>query len=86
MNASSTVQLSVNDFAKLVQNRRDLYEAVLRSGYYLPKFKSTMITEEYMHNVITAKTFCTKFSEVTMFTVRGSHGRHWGSALSTRSP
>ena len=66
MNSSSTVQLSVNDFAKLVQNRRDLYEAVLRSGYYLPKFKSTMITEEYMHNVITGKAFCPKFSEVKM--------------------
>jgi hypothetical protein len=29
MNASSTVQLSVNDFAKLVQNRRDFNEALI---------------------------------------------------------
>jgi hypothetical protein len=42
----STVSMTVNEFSKLVQNRRDLYEALLRNGYYLPKFKTTMITEE----------------------------------------
>ena len=62
----STVSMTVNEFSKLVQNRRDLYEALLRNGYYLPKFKTTMITEEYMRNVITGKAFCPKYSDIKM--------------------
>ena len=62
----STVSMSVNEFSKLVQNRRDLYEALLRSGCYLPKFKTTMITEECMRNVIAGKAFCPKYKDIKM--------------------
>lgn len=62
----TTVSMTVNEFSKLVQNRRDLYEALLRNGYYLPKFKTTMITEEYMRNVITGKAFCPKYADIKM--------------------
>ena len=62
----STVSMTVNEFSKLVQNRHDLYEALLRNGYYLPKFKTTMITEEYMRNVITGKAFCPKYADIKM--------------------
>ena len=63
MEAINTVSITVNDFAKVVQNRKDLYEAVLRNGFYLPKLKSNMITEEYLRNVISGKAFCLKHSE-----------------------
>ena len=59
--APNMVKLTVGDFSKLVQNRRDLYEAMIRNGYYLPKFKTTMITEEYMRNVMSGKTFCPRY-------------------------
>jgi len=64
--APNMVKLTVGDFSKLVQNRRDLYEAMIRNGYYLPKFKTTMITEEYMRNVMSGKTFCPKFEDIKM--------------------
>ena len=36
----------------------------MRNGFYLPKFKSTMITEEYIRSVITGRTYCPKFQEI----------------------
>ena len=63
---SSKVHMTVEEFSKLVQNRRDLYEAVVRNGFYLPKIKSTMITEEYMRNVISGRAFCPRFEDVKM--------------------
>ena len=32
----------------------------------MPKFKTTMITEDYMRNVISGKAFCPKFEEIKM--------------------
>jgi hypothetical protein len=66
MKALSIVQLSVVEFFKLVQNHRDLYEAIFRNGYYLPKLKSTMITEKYMRKVVSGKAYCLKYTEVKM--------------------
>jgi len=62
----NTKKMTVDEFSRLIQNRRDLSEAVVRNGYYLPKIKTTMITEDYMRNVITGKAFCPKYSEVKM--------------------
>ena len=62
----NTKKLTVDEFSRLIQNRRDLYEAVVRNGYYLPKLKTTMITEDYMRNVISGKAFCPKYAEIKM--------------------
>ena len=64
MHSSNQVQITVNEFNAVVKNRRDLYEAVVRNGYYLPKYKSSMVTEDYMRNVFMGKEFCLKYSEV----------------------
>jgi hypothetical protein len=61
METTTTTKMTVDEFAKLIQNRKDLYEAVLRNGFYLPKIKSSMVTEEYMRNVLTGKAFCPKY-------------------------
>ena len=63
---SSKVKMTVDEFSRVVANRRDLYEACVRNGYYLPKIKSTMVTEEYMRNVISGKAFCPKFEDIKM--------------------
>ena len=60
----NTKKLTVDEFSRLIQNCRDLYEAVVRNGYYLPKLKTTMITEDYMRNVISGKAFCPKYAEI----------------------
>ena len=62
----NTKKLTVDEFSRLIQNRWDLYEAVVRNGYYLLKIKTTMITEDYMRNVISGKAFCPKFAEIKM--------------------
>jgi len=59
-------KLSVNEFAKYIQNRRDLYEAVQRNDYYLPKYKCGMITEAYLIGVLKGTLFCPKVTEVKM--------------------
>ena len=52
MQARTTTTLTVDDFSKYIQNKRDLYEACERNGFYLPRLKTTMVNEEYMPNVI----------------------------------
>ena len=62
----SVAKVTVDEFSKIIQNRRDLYEAVLRNEWYLPRFKISMITELYLRNVLTGKTYCPKFSDVKL--------------------
>jgi hypothetical protein len=40
--------MTLDDFSKYIQNKRDLYEACKCNGYYLPAKKTTMATEEFM--------------------------------------
>jgi hypothetical protein len=63
---SSKVKMTVDEFSKVVANRRDLYEACVRNGYYLPKIKTTMVTEDYMRRVISGKAFCPRFADIKM--------------------
>ena len=39
---------------------------MLRNGFYLPKIKSSMVTEEYMRNVLTGKAFCPKYDQIKL--------------------
>ena len=48
--------LTVKDFASKVKSKKDLYEAVQRNGYHLPSLKSTLVTENYLINVMMAPT------------------------------
>ena len=47
-----TTTLTVDAFSQLINNKRDLNEACVRNGYYLPKLKSSVVTEEYMRLVM----------------------------------
>jgi hypothetical protein len=38
----------------------------LANGYYMPKFKTTMITEEYMRDILCGKTFCHYYKDVKL--------------------
>lgn len=68
--APNMVKLTVGEFSKLVVNTRDMYEAMVRNGWYLPRFKSTMITELYMNNVMSGKAFCPKFEDIKLLPCR----------------
>ena len=66
MQARTTTILTVDDFSKYIQNKRDLYEACERNGFYLPRLKTTMVNEEYMRNVIKGTAWCKMRNKITM--------------------
>ncbi len=45
-------KMTVDEVSKLIVNKRDLYEACQRNAYYLPRYKSSMITEEWLRAII----------------------------------
>lgn len=57
---------SVADLQRMIQNKAELYEAAIRNGWYLPKFKSSIITEVYINAVIQGVWWCPKFSEIRL--------------------
>ena len=62
--ALAVPKVKVEEFAKYIQNKSDLYEACLRNDWYLPKYKSSMVTEAYLKNVMIGKTWCPRYSEL----------------------
>ena len=45
-NNPATIKVTVDDFSKYIASKRDFYDAMVSNGYYMPKYKTTMITEE----------------------------------------
>jgi len=66
MQARPTTTLTVDDFSKYIQNKRDLYEACERNGFYLPRLKTTMVTKEYMRQVIKGSSWCPLRKDIKM--------------------
>jgi hypothetical protein len=56
--------VSVKEFALKVKSKKDLYEALVRNGYYPPKLKSNMVSEHYLVNVMDGTYYCPKAEEV----------------------
>ena len=61
-----TIKVTVEDFSRYIASKRDFYDAMVANGYCLPKYKSTMITEDYMHNILGGKTFCLLYKDVKL--------------------
>lgn len=61
-----TQTLTVDQLKKYVQTKKDLYEACQRNGYFLPRYKSSMVTERYLIKVIQNQVWCPKYSEVQL--------------------
>lgn len=57
---------TANDVSAYFQNKRMFYEAAIRNGFYLPKFKSSIITEEYITDVVNGRLYCPKFDDIRM--------------------
>ena len=49
-----------SEYTKFITGKRDLYYATIRHGYYLPSFKSSIITEDYINGVIEGRIYCPK--------------------------
>ena len=66
MQARTTTTLTVDDFSKYIQNKRDLYKACERNGFYLPRLKTTMVNEEYMRKIIKGAAWYPMRNKITM--------------------
>jgi len=62
----ATTTLTVDAFSAVIKNKRDLYEACVRNGFYLPKLKTSVVTEEYMRMLIEGKSFCPRCDDIRM--------------------
>ena len=57
---------NLDEVKRIIGGKADLYEAAIRNGWYLPKYKSTIITEHYLQSVIFGKMYCPKFAEIRL--------------------
>ena len=57
---------SMEEVKSIIGSKADLYEAAVRNGWYMPKYKSSIITEDYITNVITGKLFCPRYEEIRL--------------------
>ena len=63
---SATIRVTVDDFSRCIASKRDFYDAMVANGYYLPRYKSTIITEDYMRDVLGGRTFCPHYKDVKL--------------------
>ena len=47
-------------------NKQLFYEAAVRNWWYLPKFKSSIITEDYISDVVNGRVYCPKYSDIKL--------------------
>jgi len=47
-------------------NKAELYKTAVRNGFFLPKFKSSIITEDYMNMVISGQLLCPKHIDIRL--------------------
>ena len=52
------IQHSAEDLQRAIAGKSELYEAAQRNGYYLPKMKASIITEQYITDVVNGRRLC----------------------------
>jgi len=62
----ATIRVTVHDFSRYIASKLDFYDAMVANGSCLPKYKGTMITEEYMRGVLAGRTFCPHYKDVKL--------------------
>ena len=65
-NNQATIKSAVDDVSKYISNKPDFYDAMVANGWYITKYKSTMITEKYMRDILGGKTFCPHYKDVKL--------------------
>jgi hypothetical protein len=54
------------EFTRVISGKAELYESAQRNGFFLPKYKSGIITETYISGVINGEYFCPKYSDIRL--------------------
>ena len=58
--------VTAEEVTSKISGKFELYEAAIRNGFYLPKFKSGIVTETYITDVICGKLFCPQFKDIKL--------------------
>ena len=53
-------------FSRYIASKRDFYDAMVANDYYLPRYKSSMVTEDYMRDILGGRTFCPQYKDVKL--------------------
>lgn len=57
---------TAEEVKRVISGKFELYQAVTRYGYYLPKYKSNMITEAYLTQVLAGELYCPKYEAIRL--------------------
>lgn len=60
------VALTVKQFTEKIKSKSDLYDALIRNGYFMPSKKSSLVTEAYMIGIMEGKVFCSKTETIKL--------------------
>jgi hypothetical protein len=63
---SNLKNFSAEEVKECISGKFELYDSAIRNGYYLPKYKSGIINENYLTNVILGEIFCPKYSDIKL--------------------
>jgi hypothetical protein len=58
------IQHSVEDLQRAIAGKSELYEAAQRNGYYLLKIKASIITEQYITDMVNGRMLCPRLEEM----------------------
>jgi hypothetical protein len=62
----SMTNVTADELTRAISGKHELYEAAIRNGFYLPKFKSGILTETYITDVICGRLYCPKFVDIKL--------------------
>ena len=54
-------KMTIEEAKQVVKTKEHLYKAMLRNHWYLPNFKSSIITQDYMKGVRDKKIYCPRY-------------------------
>lgn len=60
----SQVSVTITEFKAHIQGKAELYDSMIRNGWFLPSITSTAINEVYMIGIIRGEIFCPKFEQI----------------------
>ena len=60
-------QHSAEDLQRAIAEKSELYEAAQRNGCYLPKMKASIITEQYITDVINGRLLRPRHKEARLY-------------------
>ena len=60
--------ISSQEVAKLIRNKKSLYEACARNEYFLPNYADTFISADFLDGVRTGYNWLPKTSQCKVFT------------------